>query len=99
MQLILSNPTERDLIRKRRDAEIDWRTMVSAEKAKARREGREEGKLEGKIEGKIEGREEGIIEGKEKNSIEIAKRMKAKGFPIDVIAEMTGLTQQEITAL
>ena len=30
MELILSNPTERELIRARKDAENDWRTIVNA---------------------------------------------------------------------
>ena len=50
MQLILSNPTERDLIRARMDAEIDWRTMLSEERDAGRLEGRQEGRQEGYIE-------------------------------------------------
>lgn len=32
MQLIMSNPTEREMIRMRQDAENDWRTVVNSER-------------------------------------------------------------------
>ena len=32
MKLIMSNPTERELIRMRQDAEIDWRTAMNSER-------------------------------------------------------------------
>ncbi len=46
--------------------------------------------LERKL-GKIEGREEG--------KIETAKVLKAKGVPIDIIAESTGLSEEKIKSL
>lgn len=52
-------------------------------------------RTEGKIEGKIEGKVEGKIEGK----IEIARNMKRKGFSVDDICDMTGLSCAEIVAL
>ncbi|GAB4405264.1 MAG: Rpn family recombination-promoting nuclease/putative transposase [Bacteroidia bacterium] len=44
-------------------------------------------------------REEGIIEGMEQRSIEIARKMKARGLPDAAIAELTGLSEDEIGAL
>ena len=32
MQLIMSNPTEREMIRMRQDAQIDWKTIVNSER-------------------------------------------------------------------
>jgi DNA repair protein RadC len=67
------------------------------------KEGLEKGKVEGKKEGLQEGIEKGKIEGeqkgvnKEKNTI--AKGMKAKGYSIKEIIELTGLTKQEIGKL
>jgi predicted transposase/invertase (TIGR01784 family) len=45
----------------------------------------------GIAEGRAEGRAEGILE--------IAKKMKAKGQPTDFIADITGLTIEEIEKL
>jgi predicted transposase/invertase (TIGR01784 family) len=50
-------------------------------------EGRAEGKAEGKVEGKAEGK------------VEIARRMKLEGEPIDKIARFTGLSNTEIENL
>ena len=47
----------------------------------------EKGRVEGKIEGKVEEKQE------------IAAKLKAKGFPVDEITEITGLTTEEIEKL
>ncbi len=52
----------------------------------------EKGRLEGKIEGKSEGKLEGILQGK----LEDARLMKAKGYPISDILEITGLTEDQL---
>ena len=57
MQLILSNPSEREMIRARMDAEIDWRTNLIA----AREEGIQRGIQEGLRKGFRKGREEGEL--------------------------------------
>jgi predicted transposase/invertase (TIGR01784 family) len=48
-------------------------------------------------------KEEGVAEGKEKGiekrNIEIAKKMKSQGFSNEQIADLTGLTANEIIAL
>ena len=49
----------------------------------------------GQDEGRQEGRQEGRIEG----MVLAAKNMKAKGISADVIAEVTGLSEQEIAEL
>ena len=49
--------------------------------------------------GEMKGREEGRIEGREEGRIEIARKMKDKGFSANDIAEITGLSTSEITNL
>jgi len=49
----------------------------------------------GRAEGRVEGRAEGIEENKREN----ARRMKAKGYDIADIADITGLTIEQINSL
>ena len=53
MEFILSNPTKRELLRMRRMAELDQRSILIAERKEAREEGRAEGRAEGITEGQI----------------------------------------------
>ena len=62
----------------------------------ARKEAKEEGMAEGMEKGLAEGMEKGLAEGMEKAHYETARKMKAKGFDSKEIAELTGLTEQEI---
>jgi len=50
-------------------------------------------------EGKAEGKEEGKIAGKAEATIEIAKKLKAKGISMPEIVELTGLSIEEIEQL
>lgn len=61
----------------------------------ARQEGRAEGLAEGKAEGLAEGKAEGLAQAK----AEIAKGMLIKGIDIQIIVELTGLTETEIRSL
>ena len=45
------------------------------------------------------GKAEGRAEGKDEANRENARKMKAKGYKADDIAEITGLTEEEIEAL
>ena len=54
---------------------------------------------EAKEEGIAEGMEKGMAEGMSKAHYETARKMKAKGFDSKEIAELTGLTEQEIELL
>ena len=45
------------------------------------------------------GRAEGLIEGIEKNKRENARKMKAKGYPVADIADITGLAPEDIDKL
>ena len=61
--------------------------------------GMEEGMEKGRAEGKEEGRAEGIEEGMSQQSLEIARKMLAKGMDEASIMDMTGLTSEEIKLL
>ena len=64
-----------------------------------RTEGLEEGIVIGKAEGKAEGLEEGLEKGAAKRDIAIARNLLTKGFSIENIADITGLTIEEIEKL
>ncbi len=57
------------------------------------------GRAEGEAKGKAEGIAEGIAEGEIRKNLENARKMKSKGYPADDIAEITGLTREEIENL
>ena len=86
-------------------AEHRFKELESLEYAKkyehdlGRNEGREEGRAEGLEEGRAEGRKEGHAEGLTEGKQEIAKKLLAKGFDIETIAEITELTIEEIEKL
>lgn len=49
-----------------------------------------------KLEGRMEGLVEGLKEGEKQKQLEIARKMKAKGFDIETISEITGISVEEI---
>lgn len=51
---------------------------------------------EGKIIGKAEGIAEGIAEGKAKIKYEIVKKAILKGYPVEEIADLVGISGQEV---
>jgi predicted transposase/invertase (TIGR01784 family) len=55
----------------------------------------DKGREEGRAEGRAEGREEGRTAEKKEN----ARRMKAKGYPAEDIADITGLSAEDIEGL
>ena len=63
------------------------------------RKGIEQGRAEGEAVGLEKGRSEGLVEGAAQKQREIAKNLKHAGIPVDVIAENTGLTAEEIENL
>ena len=73
----------------------------------AKREGKEEGLAEGMEKGLAEGMEKGLAEGMKKGmekgmnkrSLEIARKMLAKGLDEASVMDMTGLTAEEIKLL
>ncbi|WP_455625183.1 Rpn family recombination-promoting nuclease/putative transposase [Parabacteroides sp.] len=69
-----------------------WRKGVAEGKA----EGLAEGKAEGLAEGKAEGLAEGKAEGKAEAILQTAANLKRLNIPIEVIAQSTGLSVEEI---
>ena len=59
----------------------------------------ETAELKGEKKGEIIGEKKGIIKGEKKNAIDVAQKMKAKGYPIEDIAEMTELSPEQIEKL
>ena len=68
-------------------------------KEQAMEEGREEGIKKGIEEGKKEGKKEGIKTGEKKKQKEIAKELIKINMPIEQIAKVTGLKEEEIRKL
>lgn len=66
---------------------------------KGRAEGLEKGRAEGLEKGRAEGLEKGRAEGIAAEKDEIAHKMKQCGMPTFVIAEVTGLSEKEISSL
>ena len=62
-------------------------------------EGRMEGRKEGRKEGLMEGRMEGRMEGQRSEKMENARKMKTYGLALDMIAEITGLSIEEVRGL
>ena len=81
-----------------RDADV-YRTMILEATIEGRKQGRVEGRAEGKAEGIQQGRAEGRAEGIIENQRENARRMKAKGYAIEDIAEITGLTVEQVSEI
>ena len=65
----------------------------------ASNKGFERGMAKGRAEGRAEGLAEGRAEGIDENRRENARRMKAKGFAVADIADITGLSPEEIYAV
>ncbi|MDR2619047.1 MAG: hypothetical protein LBC62_09270, partial [Treponema sp.] len=69
----------------------DWTSGLNH----AKREGRRKGRLEGRRKGRLEGRQEGRLE----KAIEIARNLRGVGVSIEKIANVTGLSFDEIVKL
>lgn len=63
--------------------------------ATAKMQGLEEGRAEGRAKGRAEGR----AEGREQERLKMARAMKAHGMDASVIADITGLTLEQIEEL
>ena len=61
--------------------------------------GREEGMAEGVAKGREEGIAEGVARGEKKKALELAHKLKVSGMPVENIAQMLELTEEEIGKL
>ena len=62
-------------------------------------EGRAEGRAEGLLEGRAEGHAEGLAEGREEEAHAIAKRLLGMGLSLEMVAQATGLSVEELKLL
>jgi hypothetical protein len=111
MELIMANPTERDLIRARLDAELDHRTLMHEAEDRGEKRGKKIGERigekrgkkigekTGKKIGKKIGKRLGEKTGKAKAQKQFVVNMKSEGLPDDVISRITGLSPKEISEL
>jgi predicted transposase/invertase (TIGR01784 family) len=93
------------------DAVMKERTLLYEALEKGREEGREEGHEKGlkqgfekghekgREEGRVEGHEKGHEEGRVEERKEIIKKLLSGGIPLDKVAEITGLSTQEIVKI
>ena len=82
---------EHDMITER-----DYTDILDTCRAEVLAEGEAKGRAEGKIEGLAEGEAKGKAEGLAEGKMEVARAMKAKGLGMALIAELTGLSEEEI---
>jgi predicted transposase/invertase (TIGR01784 family) len=61
--------------------------------------GKQEGLQEGLQQGIFKGKQEGIYEGERRKALSTAKKLKQKGLSIPEIAEVTGLSIEEVERL
>ena len=80
-------------------ARYDYNSAMSEMKQKGLEAGLAEGKAKGLAEGKAKGLAEGKAEGEKKANLKIAQKMLEKKMNINLIAELTGLTKEEIKSL
>lgn len=59
----------------------------------------QEGLQQGLQKGKLEGRYEGLLEGKKEGKLETARKLKQKGMDLAEIAEITGLSPEDLEKL
>lgn len=78
---------------------LDRQSELNTAETNGIEKGIAEGRAEGRAEGQAEGRAKGLEEGREAERLRTAKEMKAKHFPIDVIAEITTLSAEQIELL
>ena len=96
-QLRLLNADEE--VQQLADAE-DWaRYDYNSAMSEMKQKGLEAGLAEGKAKGLAEGKAEGKAEGEKKANLKIAQKMLEKKMDINLIAELTGLTEEEIKSL
>ena len=77
----------------------DYKNTVEYAEEKGIKKGIEQGIEIGKIEGREQGIEIGKAEGLAQGKLEMALVMKRKGIPLEVIAECSGLSLEDIERL
>lgn len=99
LQYLSMNKQEKQAYDRHIDAIMVQNDVLDTAKMEGRAEGWAEGRAEGRAEGKAEGRAEGKAEGKAEGIRETASKMKSHGLPIETIAQITGLSIDDIRKL
>ena len=103
LQYLMLNNADRHSYEEHLNAIMIQNDVLSTARTEGRAEGHAEGLEEGRAEGLAKGLEEGLAEGRAEGLAEgillVARKMKAKGRPADEIAELTGLSPEEIDRL
>ena len=81
-----------------RDTDVERTKLLEAE-IKGLKKGHAEGHAKGRAEGRAEGLAEGLAEGEIRKAYTIASKMKARGDAPEDIADVTGLTVDEVKGL
>ena len=84
--------TGNDEYRELYEARLKWQRDHNSLMDGALTEGMEKGMAQGLTQGKAQGK----AEGKAENASNVAKSMKNKGYPLDEIADITGLSNEEV---
>jgi predicted transposase YdaD len=79
--------------------EHNYAVGIKEGRAEGLSEGRAAGLSEGLSKGRAEGRAEGLTEGRAEGLFQAAKDFKAKGIDPQTIAEVTGLSLDEVLSL
>ena len=97
------SPAEKQAYVRAMEAQSYQRSVIKSGWIEGRAEGREEGLAEGREEGREEGRAEGLAEGRADGervkALEIAGNMKRAGMSVEMIAQFTQLSTEEIEHL
>ena len=99
LKLAQMSKAELEAYYKHLDNVVILRDNIITARGEGHLEGLAEGRMEGHLEGLAEGRAEGLEEGLLKGKLQSAQKMKEKGFPITDIAEITGLSTEELERL
>ena len=87
------------IIKRDKDNASAWIAQFQKGEEKGIEKGLKKGRQEGKAEGLEEGEKKGIKKGIQQEKLEIAKQMLLKGLDMQLICEMTGLSEQRIGSL
>jgi predicted transposase/invertase (TIGR01784 family) len=82
-----------------RDRENELRFALKEALEQGKKQGISQGISQGRKEGKTEGKTEGIDIGEKRAMRQIAHNMKASGMPVSQIAQLSGLSSDEIEKL
>ena len=96
LQYLQMTPAERTAYDRHINNIMIQNDVLETKVIEGREQGREEGLKQGREEGLKQGREQGREQGRISANLENARKMKAKGFSVSDIAEITGLTVEEI---